>query len=112
MMGMTTSAAARRLSETAGLRYRMLTTCAPAAVTCPRCKAAPGYECRSKTGNRPLSYHAPRRHIVDGLVDDDARLGLLLAVYENLAAQSPKGSIWAIRTEILRRLLATTDNNR
>lgn len=106
-MVMTTAVAVRLLSETAGLRYRMLTMCAPAAVTCPRCGAAPGYECLSRAGNRPLSYHAPRRKLIAELPSDDARLRLLLEVYEQLANDAPEGSIWSGRADVLRQLLDT-----
>jgi len=108
---MSMTAVARLLAETTGLRYRMLTMCAPSAIACPRCGAEPGHECMSNTGHRPLSYHAPRRRLIAAMQDDDA-LKLLLGVYENLAIQISGESVWAMRAEILRQLLTTIEDDR
>jgi hypothetical protein len=88
-----------------GLRVRLLTMSAPLAVACPYCGARPGHECLSRTGNRPLSYHAPRRREVAALGDDDAQLTRLAEVYEHLAVDAPVGAVWNGRAELVRSVL-------
>lgn len=109
MLSMTTTAVTQRLTETTGLRSRMLTMSAPLAVACPTCNAPAGYPCRTKTGNRPLSYHGPRRHRIAQLPDDDARLRLLLHVYEHLAEQTAPGSTWEAHAKIVREIINNSE---
>lgn len=110
MLGMSTTATARDLAHTTGLRRRVLTMQAPMAVACPRCHAPAGYECRTTTGNRPISFHGSRRTAAAHLTDDTARLQLLAQVYEHLAAQTTSGSIWEARAQTIRDILNEEDS--
>jgi hypothetical protein len=101
---MTSSTAVRLLTQTDGLRSRMLTMNAPAAIACPHCGAPAGHECLSKHGNRPLSYHAARRKKVSALGDVSC-LQLLCEVYSRLAQGTGESSVWSVKAKIIRDLL-------
>lgn len=108
MLGMSATSATRRFEGIPGLRSRLITMSAPLAVDCPKCGAPAGHECRTATGHRPLTYHAPRRHLIAQLPSDEARLRRLLQIYEHLAQQAASGSIWSARVAILRTALEDT----
>lgn len=106
MLGVRTTTAVNNLTSITGLRNRVLTMQVPMAMDCPTCGEPAGYECRTQTGNRPLSFHASRREAIATLPDDGTRLQLLATVYTNLAAQTASGSVWEARAQTIRDILS------